>query len=1115
MRKPNFKGAWTYLAAFLTLTVFAALYIKATVESDARREFSFNCNEIRLYIVTRLAANTQVLRSGVSLFDASEAVTRSEWKIFSQDLQFEQQLPGTQGIGFSVLIPRDQLPAHIKKIRGEGFQNYNVWPAGDRNIYSSIIYLEPFSIRNQRAFGYDMFSERVRRKAMERARDENSVAISGKVRLVQETGKDVQAGTLMYAPVYRQGMPIHTVAQRRAAIVGWVYSPFRMKDLMNGILSGWEDKLANRNLILQIYDGDSSSSKNILYDSQDEKKRAVASTAGAVMLRSVDIAGHRWTLRFVQLGGLVSSADYREVWFVLLGGIVISILLFWLILSLHDTRNHAQQMADKATIKLRESEEKYRIIFDNEIYAICIFDLETLELLDVNDAFENLYGFSREELISGMTIHDITAEHEASNTDTIRASHEGAVFIPIRYHRKKDGTVITVEIVGGAYTWKHRKVMFGLIHDITERLQAEKALSESEEQLTAIMDNSGSSICMKDMDGRYIRVNRVFQELFHMNDATIKGKSDHDLFSPEMAEAFIRNDQLVFQTGKLHRIEETVIVDGEQRTYLSTKFPLRTALGEIYAVCGIATDITDLKLADDALRVSEQKYRSLIETTNTGYLVLDAQGIVLEANTEYVRLSGHNELADILGRNVLEWTDVNSQEKYAAALARCLQERIIRDLEINQTGIGGNTTPVEITATVIGTGDDLRIISLCHDISERRQTEEEKAILDQQMQHAARLESLGVLAGGIAHDFNNILMIMLGNAELSMADIPPHSPARDCIKEIITGGLRAAELCQQMLAYSGKTSLSIEQVNLGPLVEEMTHLLKTSITNKADLVMYIDRETPPLLADPSQLRQIVMNLIINASEAIGDGSGIISISVGSIHCDEDYLKSTHLTNSLVPGNYVQMQVTDTGCGMDPDTLLRIFEPFYTTKFTGRGLGLAAVMGIVRSYHGALKVYSEPGKGTTFNILFPAIEVPEPSITDNPDLLPNTWSGTGVILFVDDEVLIRTMGVRFLKRIGFSVITAVDGINAVDIYREHGAEIDLVMLDMTMPRMGGAEVYHQLREMNPDVQVLIMSGYSKEDISARFEDKALVGVLQKPFTLNSLREMLKEVMPQQV
>ena len=241
------------------------------------------------------------------------------------------------------------------------------------------------------------------------------------------------------------------------------------------------------------------------------------------------------------------------------------------------------------------------------------------------------------------------------------------------------------------------------------------------------------------------------------------------------------------------------------------------------------------------------------------------------------------------------------------------------------------------------------------------------------MQQAQKLESLGVLAGGIAHDFNNLLMVVLGHAELALGGIPPMSPARGSLIEISTAAQRAADLCQQMLAYAGKASFALERVGLGDLVEEMADLLKTTISKKAILTLNLEKDLPPVEADPSQIRQIVMNLITNASEAIGDRSGVITVSVGATRCRREAPARDRTDDDIAPGLYVHLEVTDTGSGMDAETRARIFEPFFTTKFTGRGLGLAAVLGIVRAYKGALTVYSEPGKGTTFKVLFPALD----------------------------------------------------------------------------------------------------------------------------------------------
>ncbi len=391
-----------------------------------------------------------------------------------------------------------------------------------------------------------------------------------------------------------------------------------------------------------------------------------------------------------------------------------------------------------------------------------------------------------------------------------------------------------------------------------------------------------------------------------------------------------------------------------------------------------------------------------------------------------------------------------------------------------------------------------------------KQAEADRLKLEQQIQQTQKLESLGVLAGGIAHDFNNILMAVLGHAELALDEISPMSAARGSIQQIITAARRAAELCRQMLAYSGRATFALEKVSLRELIEEMAHLLKTSISKKAVLNLNLERGLPAIQVDPSQVRQIVLNLIINASEAVGDRSGVITVAAGATRCDADYLKKTELHDGLAPGLYVHIEVTDTGCGMDAETRPRIFEPFFTTKFTGRGLGLAAVLGIVRAHKGAIKVYSELGKGTTFKVLFPALDMEENGVQSQVPSLSDNWQGKGVILLADDEESLRALGAMMLERLGFTVLTAVDGRDALELYRKRQSEISLVMLDLTMPHMDGAQAFGELRRINPDVRVILASGYSEEDVAARFAGKRLSGVLQKPYSLNKLRELLMKV-----
>jgi len=402
--------------------------------------------------------------------------------------------------------------------------------------------------------------------------------------------------------------------------------------------------------------------------------------------------------------------------------------------------------------------------------------------------------------------------------------------------------------------------------------------------------------------------------------------------------------------------------------------------------------------------------------------------------------------------------------------------------------------------------------NLRNELEARRRAEEEKAALERKVQQAQKLESLGVLAGGIAHDFNNLLMVILGNAELALKESSPLSPARESIAEILAAGRRASDLCRQMLAYAGKSSFHIERVDLSELVEEMAHLLSSAVSKKAILNLHTEKRLPPILGDPSQLRQVVMNLIINASEAIGERSGVITVLTGATRCDEEYLRKTELADDLAPGYYVHLEVSDTGCGIAPEARARIFEPFFTTKFTGRGLGLSAVLGIVRAHKGALKVYTEQGKGTTFKILFPAMKDEEGTPRQDGGPGNAAWRGKGTILLVDDEESLCALGARMLEHLGFEVLTAADGREAVGIYREKGNAIDLVLMDLTMPHMDGAEALGEMRRLNPAIRVVMTSGYSREDLAARFSAKGIDGVLQKPYTLAGLRELLSGLLP---
>ncbi len=380
------------------------------------------------------------------------------------------------------------------------------------------------------------------------------------------------------------------------------------------------------------------------------------------------------------------------------------------------------------------------------------------------------------------------------------------------------------------------------------------------------------------------------------------------------------------------------------------------------------------------------------------------------------------------------------------------------------------------------------------------------------MLQAQKLESLGVLAGGIAHDFNNLLTGILGNAELVQMDVPPDSPSFQCLDVIRTTALRASELCQQMLAYAGKARFEIKPVNLNSLIREMVGLLKISISKKVQLEFHPAPELPAVEADATQMRQVVMNLVTNASEAMENQSGVINIATGTVRCDAECLEKLYLGSEISPGEFVYIEVADTGCGMDKTTQQRIFDPFFTTKFTGRGLGLAAVLGIVRSHKGAVEVKSAPGEGTTFRILLPvSSRTASGDKTSRMHLPQPKPEKHHTVLVVDDEEPVRELCYHALHRYGYTVLTAANGEEALQIFQKEQERISLVILDMTMPRLSGEETLQELRKLSPEVPVILMSGYSEEEAVRRFGSRSFAGFVKKPFLLPEFLTRIEHIL----
>ncbi|WP_338042781.1 MASE1 domain-containing protein [Oryzomonas sagensis] len=526
----------------------------------------------------------------------------------------------------------------------------------------------------------------------------------------------------------------------------------------------------------------------------------------------------------------------------------------------------------------------------------------------------------------------------------------------------------------------------------------------------------------------------------------------------------------------------------------------------------LSASFAEARKAVQSERETGKRFRALIEQAPEAILIFEVDQLMLvDANPAAEKLFDCSRNVLIQGGLQRFYTMGQSDGQLIAELIEDHNQQVISGkivtFEQQVQTAEGRFRLCEVHLVRLPSEHDNLIRASFIDITERKRVEEERIGLEKQLLHAQKLESLGVLAGGIAHDFNNLLMAIMGNADMALMRLSKESPAVENLRKIEQASARAADLAKQMLAYSGKGKFVVEPLDLNNLVEEMWHMLEVSISKKAVLRLNPYHPLPAVEADATQIRQIIMNLVINASEAIGDKSGIIAVTTGCLECNEIYLQGTWLTDAIHEGLYVYLEIADTGCGMDKETQDKIFDPFFTTKFAGRGLGMAAVLGIVRGHKGAIKVYSELNKGTTFKILLPASD--RPAELFNGDSGHDDWHGEGTVLLVDDEETVRGIGTDMLKGLGFEVITANDGHVALDKYRDNPG-ITLVILDLTMPHMDGEQCFRELRQLDSKVKVIMSSGFSEQEVAQKFAGKGLAGFIQKPYKLSMLREEIKKV-----
>ena len=502
-----------------------------------------------------------------------------------------------------------------------------------------------------------------------------------------------------------------------------------------------------------------------------------------------------------------------------------------------------------------------------------------------------------------------------------------------------------------------------------------------------------------------------------------------------------------------------------------------------------------IRAAEHALHDAVQEWQSTFDAIRDGVALLDEKGAVLRFNASLPAVLGIGSSA-IAGRKLDDIIPPSAGDpplvSVLESMRRTNSERVLGERTFNIT--------IDPRVTVAAEARPGAVV-IVTDITERNR-------LDQQLRHSQKLESIGLLAGGVAHDFNNLLMGILGNTSLAIETLDEPEKTRHLLGDVVRASERAAELTRQLLAYAGKGRFVTGPINLTVLVQELVPLIQSSIPRKVRLQMNLDGALPAIQADKTQIEQVVMNLLINAGEAIQDDVGSVVVTTGTRHVGLEEL-GTFLTDHREARDYVYLRVCDTGCGMDEETLKRIFDPFYSTKFLGRGLGLSAAFGIIRGHKGAVKVSSTPSQGTVFEVLFPSSA--EAPARQNPRQEESIRRGTGVILVVDDEEIVRSLLQQVLTRAGYQVLVAENGAQALTVFSQNASRISLVVLDLVMPVMSGEEALPHLLTMKPGLPVIVSSGQDEHDCMAKLREPRVAGFLQKPYRPTSLAAKVHAVL----
>jgi len=635
-----------------------------------------------------------------------------------------------------------------------------------------------------------------------------------------------------------------------------------------------------------------------------------------------------------------------------------------------------------------------------------------------------------------------------------------------------------------------------VIQDITLRKQAEEELVRAASEWQTTFDATNDAIWILNQDHRVLRCNKASERLFQCSHKELIGKHCweivHGTAQPVPECPLLRT--------KHSLCRETMELQIGQNWFQVTVDPILDAIDGYAGAVHIISDITDRKRAEEALQESEKRFRSIIEGTEAGYFFIDKEGHFQDVNEAWLRMHHYSSSDEVIGQHFSLAQIDSDMEAANKNVERLLGGEPLPAGEFSRRCKDGSIGYHTFTVTpVVHGGEIIGLEGFIIDITDKKE-------LETHLRQAHKMEAIGTLAGGIAHDFNNMLGIILGNTELAMDDVPEWNPARLNLEEIKIASLRAKDVVRQLLSFARKTDQERKPVKINSIVTGALKLLRSSIPTSIEIRGNIPRDPAIILADPTQINQIMINLCTNAAHAMEEDGGVLEINLDSVTLDE----STAQSYELSPGRYVKLTVNDTGHGIDSGIQDRIFDPYFTTREVGKGsgMGLAVVHGIVMNHDGAITVDSEVGKGTTFNVFLPIVErEPVPEITIDKDLP----TGKERILFVDDEESIVKMGAQRLERLGYTVEVTTSPLEALDLFRSKPNQFDLVITDLTMPKMTGDKLVKEILSIRQDIPIILCTGFSEKMNGEKATAIGAAGYLEKPHEKLSLAQMVRKVL----